>query len=1333
MHETQTDVGSSGGSSGTVADHLFQMFTATLSPDKATRQSAEEALAELASKDPHFLLHLLDLACSSPTVCANRFRSELPVTASALLASAIRFRNEVGRSDWNRSLHCSDEVRQRVRDHIVPLQCQPHVSEAVRRQLLAATIEVMNADYPHRWPDLLPQLTGLVNQSTTALRGLLVHNTSTSQEIDGDVIHMMQQQLRGALGVLRGCCKIYEDPLKVNTDEADSFAGDVAPLLLSLMSLLSSQWQGELAGLAGHGAAAATSRRALTAPFCFSAELEALTHSMRLSLKCIVSLFASRWPGCLCDVSAFDYLCFSCVVAPIQSFQQVVLPLCKARLEHALHHPTETGMTAAQLRGDHFSDFRQSAMFTLLKWVMCTAHKLTQDLASPKSCERRCRTVAKHFASHYLRPTVEAALALVRWHAGPPLVLTSKACILALEVLTLAVQQKAVYTCVLHPSAEELMTVLLFPRLAFTAEDEELWYDNPEEYVRKQSNPAGDIYSAKVVSTSLLMSLATGTKKFHDKGLFPSLMNFLLNQLQAYSAAAEQATSDEAHLYTPAMEAARRVDAALYCLYHFKRVLLAMHFGDDKIVYVLSTYVVPVTQYSLGFLRARAVLVLSTFAPSIQWSSPSAYQHALQPVLRLLNDSEVPVRVQACVCFSRLVCHPFARDLIEPCIAELIQHYFNVMRMMDNEAVVRTLRKTISFYKSALPQWAQGLTGMLVSHFAVVLERVTTKYKALESTTSSAAQTASGDGKDELFLDDDGFADVLMAADELLETLTTLVKALPESAVTVAARHAAADFLAKVPGASPSSPSAATPCPSAASLQEDIFVDIQQRVAPMLFVILSHQGGSSYGFMDPALSLLTTLIARSPAIAPPMWKVLWCLYQLVVRGGAADYIHQLLPPIDNFVSVEPISFLYHTLAELTREQLPAAVPAEEAAKTPAQLILAMCEVVLANASLREREVAAVPKMYDALVQSCWAASAVAPATAASTEAAVALVQCVTQQALTTAATRSRQSATFRVLLANNIFSCLIADAPATVAVLYGLRVTALFLEQYVSLLALSVAIDGKEEAMLGLMRSYDRTLFVYAVAACLRALASNTVGAGAAELQSGLEGVVQCGVLQQLAEMEATCGAAELHVHQRRIAKLSRTPVPAAHPSEGAALGEEEDEEEWDSEGSSEEDDSSEWLQDGDEADEDEEWGDGEESDDAEGFAGGEADGHGLSGDSRMQGMLRQAQALREPKSQGGRKMAAVDDADEDNFEEDNLLDDEDFSSPLDGVNAWAALVMEVERTDVAAGGSAPVVALLRSAAGQAQACAIVRARDLTCELQVARQTHRALADRAKC
>ncbi|KPA76504.1 hypothetical protein ABB37_07806 [Leptomonas pyrrhocoris] len=1342
--------------SKSVPDRLFQIFSATLSPDKTTRQSAEEALAHIAADDPHFVLHLLEHACQSPTVCEHSFHTTPTATSSALHAGAIRFRNEVGRSDWNRNAHCPEDVKTRVRELIVPLQCQPHVSEAVRRQLLAATVEIISVDYPTRWPQLLPQLTSLIEQSTSALRGLYETNSSHTRDIDDAIVVLMLSQLKGCLGVLRGCCKLCEDPLRVGAEAADAFSGQLAPSLVGLMDLLTTRWQGELTKLASHGAAVTSTGAAMTAPLRFSAEIEGLGHCMRLTMKCIFSLFASRWPACLCEVTALDYLYTTCVVKPIQVFQQIVLPVCQGRLEQALHHPGDTGMTASQLRGDHFDAFQQSPTFMLLKWVLNVAYKLTQEFVSPKSCERRCRAVATHFSAQYLLPTVEAALSLVRWHAMPLLTLTSKAYILALEVLTMAVDHKAAYTSVLHPHAEEVMTTLLFPRLAFTTEDEELWNDNPEEYVRKQTNPAGDIYSAKVVSTSLLMSLAVGTKKFHDKELFTSLVNFLLNQLQAYVVAAAQASGDDTDLYTPANEAARRVDAALYCFYHFKKILFALRFGDDKLEYVLTTFTVPVTQYRLGFLRARAVLLLSTFAPAIQWSSPQAYQQALLPVLGLLNDPEAPVRVQACVCFSRLVCHPYARDIINPCIAELIQHYFDVMRMMDNEAVVRTLRKTIAFYKDTLSQWALELAEMLVSHFSVVLERVTSKYNAMESMATSTGG-AGGGGAAEGILDDDGFADVLMAADELLETLTTLVKALPESATTLAVREAAAAavhamdpncFLA--PPSSSNVPSSALSPLTPEALQQDIFVAIQLRVAPMLFVILGHQGGSSYGFMDPALSLLTTLIARSPAIAPPMWKVLWCLHQLVVRGGAVDYVQQLLPSVDNFVSVEPVSFLYRSLAELTREPLPSVVPAEDAVKTPAQLVFGMCEVVLASTSLREREVAAVPKMYDALLHNAWAArqsAAAASASAAGTSPSpVAVVQYIAQQALTTAGTRTQLSPTFRVLLANNVFSCFVVDVPSTLAVLHGLQVTRVFLEQYVMLLAQSVSVDGSDEAMLGLMRSYDRSLFVYALVSCLRCLAAGAAGdaAAAAELLTSLEGVVQCGVLEQLAEAELVRSGAELQVHLRRIAKLRgvRSAVGeggAAARSVGDGRGggtedvEGEDEDEWEEEDSDEEgseDEDEDWLDNGDDDDdleEEDEEDEGEEIDLAGGNSG--AGAAGLRGDGRLQGMVRQAQAMRQQqqKKMGG---GGADD-DLDNFDEDNLLDDEDFSCPLDDVNAWAALVQEVERVDGgAAAGS--VVQLLRSPASQTQATAIVRARDITLELHTARQTHHELRTQAK-
>lgn len=1307
---------------------LFRIFATTLSAEKLTRQSAEERLQLLAQQDPHFLLHLLRLSCASPDVLQKVFQTTDASTRSVLQCAAIRLRNEVGRGDWNRNGQITEEVKARVRDALVPLQCQPHVSEAIRRQLLATTEQIITVDYGRRWPQLLDQVTSLMGQSLTALHG--VFSQSSCQEVDDHILLMMLQQLRGALGILRACCKYYENPLKVTSDEVDEFSTQMVPSLISAVERLSGWW----------ATALSTQLPQLLPPSRLNAFLEfpplvdELSHCLRLSLKCIFSMFSGRWVLCLCTVESFDQFYHLCFIQIMQAFQQWLFPVCRARLEHLLHQPSETNSSLQQLRGDHFSQFQQSAPWKLCKWCISIAYKLTQEFASPKSVEGRCRVVAQHFSRQYLCPTVQTALDLVRWHADPPLAQTSKAYIMALEVLTTAVGHKDAYLSILQPNAEELMTVLLFPRLAFTAEEEELWVDNPEEYIRKQTNPAGDVYSAKVVSTSLLMSLAVSSKRFHDKNLIGSLVNFLMNQLQTYLEPAAKATSNEdmIDLYSPAVEAARRIDAALYCLYQFKRVLMAMKFGDDKLEYVLTGVVVPVAQYSLGFLRARAVLVLSTFAPTLKWSSPQAYQSALQPVLHLLNDPEAPVRMQACICFSRLVCHPYARDVITPCIAELIQHYVAIMRMMDNESVVATLRRTISFYRDTLSQWALDLTDMLVSHFAVVLERVTTKYNAMEAMDAAAASTTGGVA--EAFLDDDGFSDVLMAADELIETLTTLVKSLPESPVTTARRSTAATVSPEV-------------------LNSDVFIQIQHRVAPMLFVILSHQSGSSYGFMDPALSLLTTLLSRSPSVAAPMWKLVWCLQQLVVRSGAVDYIGQLVAPLDNFVSVDAAPFLFQPLFALAQEPLPPLVQ-PDGAKTPAQLVFSMCEAALQSDALRDMEVAAVPRINDALVQGCWAIAVQDPQSIP-VDQATALVDYIVRQTLQTIGTRSRIGATLQVLLANTIFSCLLTDAGTALQVLVELQAVRRFFERYVAVVFSTVSVDGATSAVMGLLRSYDRSLLVHAFVACMRLLrtgATATTSVAAGELTASLQGLVSCGVLQHFAEEEATAAVAELRHHQRRIVKLSKllgVEVEETAPSAAQLLGNKTradgmgevgdggdgEEEEWEDDGDdddmdgSSDSDAEEWMSDGDEEDEDEMF----EDDDGD----GEADMSALQKDGQLESMLHQAQQMRQ-RSHGGAGgdatgVAPGADGDDDaGVEEDNVLADDDFTSPIDALNPWSALVEEVELGGSQGSGSRSLVDLLRSATYQVQAESIMRVKGITEELQRARVAHAALLEQKK-
>ncbi|KAF8294321.1 hypothetical protein TcYC6_0101220 [Trypanosoma cruzi] len=1191
---------------------LLHIFVGTLSADKMTREQAEATLTHI-SADPRLITRLIHFSCQELP-----FHDVPAEMQQALQAASIRVRNVLGRSDWNRNPYFTEETKSAVRECIVPLQCGSHVPELVRRQLLAATQNLIRYDYPHRWPSLMPQLRQILDECGAHL--CVLSDASSSREV-------ATLRLKGALGILRACCKVYNNPIKIDADDIEAFIDAFCPLLLSLTEMLVSVWAQELLaqqtppppppqlnGIPDPSFQFSTKRKE-KCMFVLSSWHNELSHCLRIALKCIHSLTEERWPRFLCDQPGMDRLCKGCLGQLLDASHKTLLPLYRLRI-----------LSSDCDDSNLFSLFNESAVWKLLKWTQGMCLKMMQDLMFPKRCERRARAAAKYFCDHYLLGFVQHALDLVRWHATPRH-LTSKAYIMSLEILTMAVEGREAYRSVIAPNAEEIFTSLIFPRLTFSAEDAELWTSNPAEYVRLQTSPAGDLYSAKVVSSGLMLTLAASSKPFHDADFVHHVVQYVLERLTTHAKAAAQGD----------VEAARVVDACLFAIYQFNKVLCTIGFGDDRVEWLLTNYVAPAAKYPVGFLRARSMLVLSVFASKIHWSSPQAFQFVLSEILPLLQDPEMPVRMQACASIASLICHPHARDVIAPCISDVIQHYFYAMRLMDSEGVVRTLRRTIKHYRDVLSQWALHLTEMLVQHFLHVLERVLAE-EVKDSEFTPFTDNTGGDARlDPLVSDEDAVADTIMTADEVLETLTTLVRAVSQQEVNSTSK---------------------------ASGEGGLILQMQERIAPLLYVVLSREKGSCLGFMDASLMLLTTILSLSSAVASPMWRLLPCIHQLIVQG-AVDYFYQMLPPLDNFVSVSPEQFLLFPMSDLC------AVPefaANMASMTPAQIVCMMCDTVMQSSHLLHlRDLSAVPKVYDSILQNLWLfkqreggenTTAIAMADS--------LVEYILQAALRVlndSSSQEKQRRTLTLLFANNVLSAILANAALTVRMLSSAGVLLPFFVHYIRLV--------QEGTMQVMLRSYDRRLFVMAIATLARLQTEQ------AELAASLE--------------EVLCGVLEGEVLEKYSHREGAMVITEVGMRESLSDGDDYDEEEWSGETESDSGDDDEME---DEEDEEEE-------------------ALGMENDKCLQSLLHSAADVLK------RDAAAADDGDDDEGEEDNLLDETDFVAPIDARNAWAFLLESFRHASAAA--STRFCQLVGDANSQRQLRSIMQLSDAVEQLLAAR------------
>ena len=144
-------------------EQTHQWLQATLNPDLAQRQAAEEALKQ-AEPTPQHAVQLFRLAADSSVQVDDAMRQ----------AAAIRMKSVISRR-WDPSegtQGLSDADKAVVRDNLV--EAMVFAESRVRTQLGLSLRAIAQVDYPDRWPGLVPAIvTNLQQQDPQRLYGAL--------------------------------------------------------------------------------------------------------------------------------------------------------------------------------------------------------------------------------------------------------------------------------------------------------------------------------------------------------------------------------------------------------------------------------------------------------------------------------------------------------------------------------------------------------------------------------------------------------------------------------------------------------------------------------------------------------------------------------------------------------------------------------------------------------------------------------------------------------------------------------------------------------------------------------------------------------------------------------------------------------------------------------------------------------------------------------------------------------------------------------------------------------------------------------------------------------
>ncbi|CAB4434389.1 unnamed protein product [Rhizophagus irregularis] len=389
--------------------------------------------------------------------------------------------------------------------------------------------------------------------------------------------------------------------------------------------------------------------------------------------------------------------------------------------------------------------------------------------------------------------------------------------------------------------AETLVTHFIFPQLCFTEEDEDLWVDDPVDYIHKRLDPLED-FSAPVAATiTFLMNLA----KYRNKFIFKKILNFINNVLETYRDA------------PPESKDPRQKDGALKMIGCLADLILRKKSGiAHHMEPFFTAYVFPEFQSQYPYLRARACDMLMRFN-KMDFENKANLAIAFRGVTTCMRDTELPVRVQACLSLQFMIQHESVRNALIPSLPMIMQELLNLTNQIDADTLSGVMEEFVEVFSEELTPFAIQLTEQLRNTFL----------RIMQDYQDSAAVPVSGELITSTELD---ISDKTMAASGVLKTITTLLLSLES-----------------------------TP---------ELLSRLENALLPVITYSLENAIIDLY---EDIFDIIDTCTFSTKQISQTMWGIFELIYKTFKDTGI-DYIEEIFPSLDNYISYGTQFFIQNT-------------------------------------------------------------------------------------------------------------------------------------------------------------------------------------------------------------------------------------------------------------------------------------------------------------------------------------------------------------------------------------------------------------------------------------
>ncbi|KAI8376325.1 armadillo-type protein [Radiomyces spectabilis] len=384
------------------------------------------------------------------------------------------------------------------------------------------------------------------------------------------------------------------------------------------------------------------------------------------------------------------------------------------------------------------------------KWAYHCLNRLFTKYGNPAllpPSASKYTAFAKGFVANFAPNILQTYLKQVEGWIKKELWISSKCLALTAAFFDDSIKHKTTWA-ILKPHTETLVAHFIFPQLCFSAEDEELWTEDPVEYVHKKVDPLEDFHSPQTNATNFLIDLARDRKKHTFMGIL-GFINSVLNK----------------YLETPEEQKdGREKDGALCmiaCLSH--QVLKKKSPVANMMEPFFVTHVFPEFKSRFPFLRARACDMAKHFS-DLDFANEQNLAILYQNVLDSLRDTELPVKVQAALALQPMIRHESVRNAMVPNLPFIMQELLNLTNEIDIDTLASVMEEFVEVFAEQLTPFAVQLCTQLRDTFLRIMEDL--------------AQSNQAEDDEEFTGDIDELSDKTMAAMGVLKTIGTLILSL---------------------------------------------------------------------------------------------------------------------------------------------------------------------------------------------------------------------------------------------------------------------------------------------------------------------------------------------------------------------------------------------------------------------------------------------------------------------------------------------------------------------------------------------------------------------------